>query len=351
MLLRLILCIMSAMVGAGFASGREILWFFSRYGSFSWGLIALAGGGMAWLIDRAMAFPSLQALLPGGLWKKPGQGALLLMLLCTAGAMAAAAGELAALIIPLRYARGLGMAVAIAGCLALSDRCVAALGWIGGALLPVLILALLLCLRIPGEALPAEVPGWKSIPGAITQAACYAGLNVLLSAGVLCEAGKRCAPSQRKWAAIGAGALIALLLALGNAALLPHLRALRDQPLPFVQLLRGYGKTGFYLAAAVLYLAVVTTLIAVCRGALAGMEGWRGRHKKISVGLIAALIGLSGFENIVATVYPALGLVSLLLFLLAGRERRFNRRGRRRPPSRPCAEFRRSHSRRPAGLR
>ena len=38
----IILCAAAAMVGAGFASGREIMQFFSVHGPFSWALAAFA---------------------------------------------------------------------------------------------------------------------------------------------------------------------------------------------------------------------------------------------------------------------------------------------------------------------
>ena len=46
--------IVSAVVGAGFASGREIMHFFSRYGACSWCLCFLAAGLMGGLTGWAM---------------------------------------------------------------------------------------------------------------------------------------------------------------------------------------------------------------------------------------------------------------------------------------------------------
>ena len=87
--MRIFVCA-GAVVGAGFASGREIVSFFSQYGNLSWGMILLAAvmmGSLCWLtLNQANRNGKLAQLCTAVLWS------------ITAGAMIAAAGQMIALL-------------------------------------------------------------------------------------------------------------------------------------------------------------------------------------------------------------------------------------------------------------
>ena len=63
----IIFCAAAAMVGAGFASGREIMRFFSQYGAFSWALVIFAALVTAWMLRRMLALGGVQSRLGKGL--------------------------------------------------------------------------------------------------------------------------------------------------------------------------------------------------------------------------------------------------------------------------------------------
>lgn len=307
---RMILCILGAMVGAGLASGQEIMRFFTQYGPASQGLILLSGAVMTALMARLLRRGrlGLEGALAGG---APGKILLWALLLGTGGGMTAAAGELFALTLPLRHARSLGMLCTLLPGLLLARRSLSALEYASRLLLPLLLAAILLCMRHTqaGEITAAETAGKSPLLGAL-QALCYAGMNVLLSAEVLCEAGARCdARTGCRGAAWCGGALCGILL-LFNEALLRGPAEARQAELPMVLMLREYGKAGFYLSAAVLYLAVITTLFAVLRAqrALA-----LSKRRQALAGIATLLTALCGFERIVAVVYPVLGFFSFLM--------------------------------------
>lgn len=312
----IVFCILSAVIGAGFASGREIMHFFSRYGAFSWALVCAAAMTMSLLMHRVMGRGGrgLAGLLPGSRWRIAGQVLTGFLLLCTGGGMAAAAGELAALTVPVHHARLLGLFVTLAACLLLSRRPLRILHFMGWLLIPALLLALALCARVPALPLPVPTPGIAACAEGVLGALSYAGLNVMLSAEILCEAGDRCTHRNRCRCAAWAGGAVGALLILGNAALLPHAATLQSASLPMVALLRVYGKAGYYLAALVLYLAVSTTLIAILRALCTLLRQYvSGKCAAALAALLTALIALCGFEEIVAHAYPALGFVCLLL--------------------------------------
>ena len=298
--------IIGAMIGAGFASGREIMSFFSRYGAWSWPLILWNVGWTAGMMGLLLRFSDENECFMTG---RAGCIWLTALLSFAAGGMTAAAGELTALTAPVRYARPLGGVAALVFCLLMSRRALKASAILARLLIPGLLIALISCLRVPASG-AAQTARIAQLPGAFLRAAGYAGLNVTLSLGVLLDAGRGKSIGQKRKMIILSG--IALLAAAGlcNAALTPHSGAMGRAALPTVLLLRSYGKTGYYLSAAVLYLAVISTLIAALRGMRALIPGPLGLP---IAGLLSLAASLIGFQDLVEAAYPALGLISIAM--------------------------------------
>jgi uncharacterized membrane protein YkvI len=302
-----ILCVVAAMVGAGFASGREIMRFFSRYGAFSWALVIFAALVTAWMLRRMLAL--------GGVQSRLGKGLLCLFSLAVGGGMTAAAGELWALTVPVQHARTLGSIMTLTLCLWLAGGSLRGMAWLGRVLIPFLLAVLALCLRVSGDDRQKSVTLGDGVL-AVLSVAGYCGLNGMTASGVL--GGPRPRREQNGISA-AVGFLTALLLCLGNAALLPHAAVLSDAPLPTVFLLRAYGKPGYYLSAAVLYLAASTTLIAVLRELMTLSAPYLPKQKRPLIGLCVLAVSLLGFEDIVGKAYPVLGWAWLGLLLLRKR--------------------------------
>ena len=313
-MLRCVMCVLAAMVGAGFASGREIFRFFSRWGAFSWPLIGLCAVSAGFMTHRALCQP--ERIGTGG--TRYSRFFLLLLYLFVAGGMTASAGELAALTIPLIHARSMGVLCTLAGCLLFSRKPLAALQGMGYLLMPLLMLAWALCFRVPADATQKGqvLPSWQTIAGALALVVFYCAMNVTLAAGVLREIAANCPEKQRKRLAAGVAVAFAALLCLGNGAVLPHAQALSAQPLPTVILLREFGKAGFYLSAAVLYLAVASTLIAALKSARDLLpDGCPPRLRSAVLFAATALIACLGFGDIVAYAYPILGAAGLTMLM------------------------------------
>ncbi len=302
------------MVGAGFASGREIMQFFSRYGAFSWVLIVYAAGITFFMLRRMLTRrPMGDSMMEKAL--------LSLFFITVGGGMTAASGELWALTVPFPCARTAGRLITLAVCLRLAGGSLRGMAFLGRTLLPLLLAALLLCLRVPGDGSALPSVSGKEALTALVLVTGYCGLNGMTAAGVFCGDANPWMAKKRNHMALGCGLLTGLLLAAGNAALLPHAARLGDAALPTVTLLRAYGKTGYYLAAAVLYSASATTLIAVLRGLLTIMPLCLRRHEKSAVGLTVLAVSLLGFSEIVAAAYPALGWAYLIMILLPARKK------------------------------
>src|SRR5699024_5725329 len=117
------LALAAAVIGAGFASGSEILRFFSAYGALSWAGCVLAACVLAALATAAallagrLGAGDLGSLCACSLGASAGAVAAVvegLMLVMTAGAMLSAMGELVALALPVHHAYALGLLATLA---------------------------------------------------------------------------------------------------------------------------------------------------------------------------------------------------------------------------------------------
>ena len=292
--------VVGAVIGAGFASGREVAAFFSRYGALSWLAVAAAVLTIGWISLGAMRSPGVPAAWrnrwPGRVW----QGMFLALLSATGGAMLAGAGEIAALTLPLHGAYWMGMLVTL--CLAwwLSERRLTGLIRLSRALTVCLLAVMVLGLTLPRlrGVWVEEAPGWHALPRSLLHGLCYGGFNVALASPVLDEM-SRLPRAQQRRSVLQAGLILGLLLGLGNEVLLRH-PALLGAALPYVELLGLWGRWGMTLGALGLYLAVLTTLVTCLRG----LEALSKRRWSVCLPIGVALLGFTGAVD---GLYPLLG--------------------------------------------
>lgn len=292
-----------AVIGAGFASGREVASFFARFGGWSWLGVAAAVAVLGGICLRLMRHPGEGGMPLGwcGTWLAHlWRGMFVSLMLATGGAMMAGGGEIAALMLPLHGARCIGLAGTLALAWWLAGRENAGLAMVSkgliACLLAVVLVGLFLPVRETASLRPAE-NGW----GSLVQGLCYGGFNAALAAPVISLTGAELSPKEQRRCAAVFTVVLAVLLACGNAVLLRH-AALQEAQLPFVMLLSGWGKAGYVLGGAALYLAALTTLVACLRGLKLLLPGHMGAAV---VGV--ALLSLSGLEGMVGVAYPVLG--------------------------------------------
>lgn len=299
-----------AVIGAGLASGQEIAAFFARFGAWSWPGVAAAAGVMGWLGLGLMRRPGAAGmpLTWRGRWLEwVWRGMFAALLTATGGAMLASGGEVAALLLPFRGARALGLGAILLAAWYLAGR--------DTPLLAVVSQGLILCLVgmvAAGLLLPVEESVSLQAQGGaegVLYGLCYGGFNAALAAPVMAMTGARLNPGEQKRCVAGFTVILALLLACGNGVLLRH-GSLRGAQLPFVMLLRPLGHSGYALAGGALFLAALTTLAACLRGLNTLVRSpW--------VYLALPVLSLGGLEGIVGVVYPVLGAGCFLLLAAA----------------------------------
>lgn len=303
-----------AVIGAGFASGREIVSFFSQYGRMSW-----LGIGTAVAVIFAMAMGCLRAPGIAGMpasWKGRWQGRVWrgmfgMLMLATGGAMLAGGGEVIALVHPGRLVWAAGTGATLLLSVMMARRGLGGSAWVSGIMAGILLLLLGIGSTLPVQ--PAMVQG-VSPARSILQGACYAGFNMALASPGLADASAGLNSREKRRCALLMTGMLAALLALGNGVML---RRGADQryAMPLLQMSLHLGVLGRGLCCGGMYLAVLTTACAAMRGLWLLLT--QGRWARIGAVGGMLLCAMAGFNGIVEVVYPVLGGGCLLLLVTA----------------------------------
>lgn len=327
------LALLAGIIGAGFASGREIARFFSGHRAASGAAITLCLLMLLFLFSRLSGklcradTPDVIALCRARFGDRLGRlmSALFFLLSAvTGGTMLAACSELFALTLPIHHAYALGLVASLALGLPLALMNARGLAYSGLLLVLLLPMLLLRLLALPaGEAcflpaMSADFPIRAAADGAV-----YASLNAAM---LVCASPRllRLPRPQQKRAIWLFLLLFGALLTLGSAVCSRHIQTVWDQPLPFVALSRQLGGGGHLLVAACMYAAALSTLCTMLCGMLSMMERLPSRSgKKVKRLIHAALCALIcvffarfGFGTLVQSAYPVLGCVCGAVLLL-----------------------------------
>ena len=305
-----------AIIGAGFVSGREVVSFFSRYGIHSWWLIGLAVATMVVLCclcmhravnggERAVCCPER----PLARW------CLLTVLVVLAGSMTAAAGHMVALLLPVKAAYLLGIVATLSIAWLLSNGSMKPFSALSFTLTGLFLAVILLALRTPSaHALDmAEGTSPVGLAKAALYAVGYGAMNIAVSMGVICRSGQGCGRDRNRKSAL-LGLMLCGLLFVSNALYLRNPQV-QDNAFPIVPFAAGLGRAGYVLCLAMLYLAVLTTLIALVLVVRNGLEQASLPGKAVmplTLGLPAVISGI-GFADIVDHLYAPCGLFCLLI--------------------------------------
>ncbi len=316
-----------AVIGAGFASGREILTFFTKHGQHSWWLIILtaaASSAFCAIIMRASANRAERGwyALHDECCASLRIGAricVIIPVVAVSGAMLAAAGHMVSLLWANEWAYAAGIVGTLIAAWRLGFGSLRPLSIISWVLTGAIVLALLVLMKAYSSMENAVIPMREASSGILSatiKAVAYAGMNVTLAVGVVCGCGS-C--SQRDMCRSSAifGFMLLILLFVSNMLYLmcsmPY-----DVEFPIVMLLGAFGRAGYIIGAVLLYLALFTTLIALMRALKSVMDRWissKGINKLVT---LALPLGMSfvGFSRIVDAFYAPIGCLCILLVIL-----------------------------------
>ena len=309
-----------AVIGAGFASGKEIMAFFACYGIHAVWLSVLTSVLMAALMLLCMN--SASANTHGENWLSlfdaeplPGAAAFLLQAI-TAGAMIAAAGHLISLLWASKLAYPAGALGTMTAAWFMGRRHLKILSWASAVLMLMLLLALMICLAQPvrSSGSLAGRPDASALLKAAFRAAGYAGMNMTLAAGVVCRCGSE---KGNGYTAFVFGFLMMMLLLLSSMLYAGRPEWLQAE-FPLVALLTQKGRKGYLFSVLLLYLSVLTTLVSVVYAMRTAAEAkTRSRLSRLLlVFVLPAALSRFGFAGIVERFYAPAGLVCLAIVFL-----------------------------------
>ncbi len=318
-----------AVIGGGFATGREVLFFFAAYGPP--GLIgcAAAGAAFAWLGARilrlaargaARDYTDLYRFALGPVLAGPADWATsaflyvgLAVVLAGGSALGADAWALPA------WVGAVGLAAAIT-LIVLPGR--SGLVWGNLTLVPAMALGALLLLGAEAahpafwhavaaaESLPGRLPGTWPLGAAL-----YVGYNLLLGAVALCAAGADLPVRAAVRGGAGGGLILGVMAIVLELPILAHLTAVAPAAVPLARIVAPYGPAWRTVYSAGLAAALLTTGVATAY-ALA----LRLRPTRLPVGMagagavvLALPVAALGLVGLVATVYPAMGVLGCVL--------------------------------------
>lgn len=317
-------------IGAGFASGQEIVQFFTMYGSKGLLGILLTGLLFSWLgvkvlllshRIRAQSYQDLVRHICGRLLGNLFNLFIALFLLGGLCVMLAGSGSISFYYLKLPYNLGVFITVLLTAFIVLCGM--RSIMFANTIIVPALILTTCaVCimslshhgvsaklLTIPANPL-AFTPYWLLSPFL------YVAYNMTLALTLLVPMGgtiKDASILARGgwWGGAGLG-IIALLLVIVTLAHYPA-AALEEIPMLFITKFQGPLPTALYMF--VLWAEMLTTAIASLYGFAQVVQQWTGLRFSLVVlaSLLAALVGCQGgFSHLVSTLYPLFGYLSLL---------------------------------------
>jgi uncharacterized membrane protein YkvI len=323
-------------VGAGFATGQEILQFFTRYGWTATLTIGLASALFVWLGIKLMllahdvkarSYEDLNKLLFG---EKVGAWISFFMLITLFGVttvMLAGAGSV--FLEQFRLPYQLGLAVTLLLSFLVLSKGIKAIVAVNSFVVPLMLtfsgIVVWYTWDLPGS------DNWLHLTSDYTSGriwmapVLYAAFNLSMAQGVLVPLGAQTKDrSVLFWGGICGGGLIGVMLLAGHFALSAQMPGISQFDIPMGQLIHKLGPLLQLMFVGVIYGEIFTTFIADVYGLCTQLE----QHTRLSrTWVLLLILSLSyvvsqfGFKTLLSTLYPLFGLISSAWLVMIIRQR------------------------------
>ncbi len=304
--------LLGSFVGAGFATGKEVFLFFHGGNVYYIAAVCFICFSLCFYlifyVGKKFNADSIDGLFSSlfGKYEKIPRFSLLFCYFLLLSTMLAGANMCLAPLINLDARIPLFSAVTAALCgLALMYN-LKGLKIINALFVPVMMFFIIFicCKGIPDAALGEE--------SAISPSLSYVSFNSLLLCGVMLPLGRELTKKEMLICSLCSAGLIVLLLVLIILRLNDGVFAYI--PMPLIYLAKERGKPLFYIATAVLYLSVVTSVISNALP-LINSVNIKIKNKFLSVTAVmfaATLFSLLGFSSIIDASYPLIALFGII---------------------------------------
>jgi uncharacterized membrane protein YkvI len=318
-------------VGAGFATGKEILLFFTRYGWMAAWTIAAATVLFVWLgiklmtLAREIGAVSYEDLNKELFGNRIGEWISLFTMIILFGVtsvMLAGAGSLFKEHLGIPYQTGLAVTLLLT--YILLHRGMAAIMAVNSIVVPVMLLFTMAIVWSTGHQ--KEAGNWLILPGSYPwhqvwfAPVLYTAFNLAMAQAVLVPLGRTVRDkSTLIWGGLLGGLGIGAMLIACHFALSARMPGITRYEIPMGRLIEPLGHTVQALYMVVIFGEILTTFLSNVYGMALQLKQ-RTRYKlNVLIPAILAgcyLISQIGFGRLLSVLYPSFGFVSLIWFVM-----------------------------------
>lgn len=299
--------VIGTVIGSGFASGKEIAVFFSRFGSASYVLIPLAGILFFFIIYAFFNF--------GASALKKLEGNRLFLLLTIAISLVFTSSMFAGTfkVLPGQgWMKVLFMLAIILYCFKVCRKEVGLLEKLNLTIIPLTLIAMIVVLS-SSISLPKNV-GLQNPVAGLFFAVLYVVLNFSVGGVVIAKSGLNMTKKQKVWASILSSATLSILLFVTNFVILSNPESM-DHSMPIIFLSKGICSI---LISFVVFSGCITTLFSLVFTTAQSLKRlgaplWAARAVAV---IIPAAGSAFGFGHIVAMLYPLASVLGIFLLCL-----------------------------------
>jgi uncharacterized membrane protein YkvI len=317
-------------VGAGFATGREIVEFFTKYGSAGFAGILISGflfiaiGTKLMLMARrinASSFDDMNHYLFGSAASRVVNVLMLIMLFGVTGVMLSGTGALFREQLNLPFQAGVVLTLIVT--YVVMKKGIDGILWTNSLIVPIMILfSLVLTFSmfdfsggrqlLVGEDFTRD---WKWLVSPFA----YAAFNLTLAQAVLVPLSREAADeSVIKWGGFLGGLGLTCIL-LNSQYVLYSVPRVLSYEIPIAEIVGGLGLFVHYFFVLVIYGEIFSTLI----GNLFGLAGSLGKNMRLSNNVIllslmlgSYLLSQVGYAELLHYLYPVFGMIALIFLIV-----------------------------------
>ena len=318
-------------VGAGFATGREIVEFFSRFGFVGLIGILMSGYLLIFMGSKLMriaaqiganSYEQFNEYLFGEKLGRIINFIMLFMLLGVSAVMLSGAG--AVFQEQLGISKNIGILITIGLSILVMIVGIKGLFAVNSFVVPIMIvfsfILFSLSIKLPGfmeQALfiPASEEGWKSVVAPFT----YTAFNLSLAQAVLVPVAAEIKDDQTvKWGGILGGIALTLILLMGHFTLI-MLPGLESYEIPMATIMKTLASGLYWIFIMVIYGEIFTSVI----GNIFGLERQIKKYVKIpsvmiviGIFIVCYLVSQFDYSTLLSYLYPLFGNISLIFIVL-----------------------------------
>lgn len=319
-------------VGAGFATGQEILQFFTAYGWWAPLTIALTTGLFIWLGTKLMilsrdiqarSYEDINRMLFGDRIGSVVSLFMMAIIICVNSVLLAGAGSVFSEHLHVNYQ--IGLLITLGGSYWFVSRGMDAILKLNSIVAPTMltftVFIMFHTLQMPNASQVLSLHTDKTFYAAWSAPLLYSAFNLAMAQAVLVPLGASI-PDKKviRLGGIWGGVLIGVLLLSGHFALAVYMPGITQFNIPMGHIATGLSTIVQFIYVMLIFSEIFTTYIADVYGITLQLHQRTGVHPNIitlTIMLFCFLFSQFGFKPLVSFLYPLFGVFSLAwLYLL-----------------------------------